>query len=147
MKTFFKELFDYSHHFNQQLFEVIEHNPDKVSDKTILLFSHLLNAHQIWNNRIEPEQPIYGVWQLHPVQDLQAIDQRNYEKTLQILGKFDLEQVIHYANSKGTVFNNSVRDILFHAVNHSTYHRAQIATEFKQHGLEPLMTDFIMYKR
>lgn len=40
-----------------------------------------------------------------------------------------------------------IKDIMFHIVNHSTYHRAQIATELKDHGIEPLKTDYILYKR
>ena len=71
----------------------------------------------------------------------------NYEHSLHILDKFDLTATMSYTNSKGQTFSNSIRDILFHVINHSTYHRAQIATEFKQNGLEPLVTDYIFYKR
>lgn len=147
MKQFFKELFEYGHHFNQKLFEVISDNPDKTPEKAERLFNHVLNAHQIWNYRIDPKQPPFGVWELHAISDLKNIDQTNYEQTLQILDKFDLTETINYANSKGQTFSNSIPDILFHVVNHSTYHRGQIATEFKHHGLEPLVTDYIFYKR
>ena len=37
--------------------------------------------------------------------------------------------------------------MLFHFVNHSTYHRGQIASNLKEHGIEPLVTDYIFYKR
>jgi uncharacterized damage-inducible protein DinB len=147
MKQFFKELFEYSHCFNQQLADVFKENPDKSSEKALKLYNHILNAHQIWNNRILPEQPAFSVWELHAVQDLKSIDKTNYRHTLQILDKRDLSDIINYANSKGQTFNNSIRDILFHVINHSTYHRGQIATEFKQNGLDPLVTDFIIYKR
>jgi uncharacterized damage-inducible protein DinB len=36
---------------------------------------------------------------------------------------------------------------MIHLVNHSTYHRAQIATLLRQGGLEPVNTDFITYDR
>lgn len=147
MKPFFKELFDYSHHYNQQLSETFMESPDKTSDKAVALYNHLLNAHQIWNYRIEPKGTAFGVWEIHAVQDLKSIDRANYERTLQILDKFDLEETIHYSNSKGKVFRNSIRDVLFHIINHSTYHRGQIATAFKAHGLAPLVTDFIFFKR
>ncbi|QLH28398.1 MAG: hypothetical protein HWD63_02710 [Candidatus Parvibacillus calidus] len=39
-----------------------------------------------------------------------------------------------------------MKDIIFHIINHSTYHRGQIAMEFRQSGLEPLNTDYIFYK-
>lgn len=147
MNPFFKEIFEYSHHFNQKLFDIISDNPDKISEKSVRLFNHILNAHQIWNNRINPQQPTFGVWELHDTQDLKNIDKTNYELTLHILGTFTLSETISYSNSKGQTFSNSIRDILFHIINHSTYHRAQIATEFRQSGLEPLATDYIFYKR
>ena len=147
MKPFFKELFEYSHHFNQQLFDIYTAIPDKTSEKSVQLFNHILNAHQIWNNRIDPKQPTFDVWQIHDTQDLKEIDKANYNQTVKILGAFDLDEIISYSNSKGQAFRRNIRDILFHVINHSTYHRGQIATEFKQHGLEPLVTDYIFYKR
>lgn len=147
MKQFFKELFEYSHHFNQKLTEFFNDNPNKTSKKSIKLFNHVLNAHQIWDNRIAPQQTPFEVWELHNIQDLKNIDKINYEQTLQILDKFDLNETIDYSNSKGQAFGNSIRDILFHVINHSTYHRGQIATDFKQNGLDPLVTDYIFYKR
>ncbi|WP_335966514.1 DinB family protein [Galbibacter sp. PAP.153] len=146
MKQFFKELFEYSHHFNQGLSDIFIDKPDKTSEKAVKLFNHLLNAHQIWNNRINPEQPTFGVWELHDTKDLKNIDKINYEQTMQILDKFDLNDNLSYTNTKGQVFNNSIQNICFHVINHSTYHRGQIATEFKLHGIEPLVTDYILYK-
>ncbi len=147
MKTFFKDLFEYNHHINQKLSDIFTNNQDKTSEKSVSLFNHILNAHQIWNNRINAIQPTFGIWVLHNTQDFKNIDKTNYEQTLYILDNFDLTESLNYSNSKGQPFNSSIRDIYFHVINHSTYHRGQIATEFKQHGLEPLVTDYIFYKR
>jgi uncharacterized damage-inducible protein DinB len=147
MKPFFKELFEYNNHFNQKLADIFNESPDKTSEKAIKLFNHLLNAHQIWNNRIEPKQTPFGVWELNAVQDLKNIDASNYEQTLFILDNFDLNTPIKYTNSKGETFSNSIQDIYFHVINHSTHHRGQIASEFRQYGLNPLVTDYIFYKR
>ncbi|HQT22504.1 MAG: damage-inducible protein DinB [Sphingobacteriales bacterium 17-39-43] len=147
MKQFFEELTEYSHHFNQKLIDVFIDNPDKISEKAEKFYNHILNAHQIWNNRIDPKQSVFGVWELHPVQDLKGIENANYEHTLQILNKYNLKLIINYSNSKGQLFSNSIQDMLFHIINHSTYHRGQVATEFKRQGLEPLVTDYIFFKR
>ena len=147
MKQFFKELFEYSNHCNQKLGDAFDDNPEKTSEKALKLFSHILNAHQIWNNRINPVQTTFKVWELQQVKDFKSIDKTNYEQTLEILDKFPLGEIINYSTSNGQAFSNSVRDILFHVINHSTYHRGQIATEFKLHGLDPLWTDYILYKR
>lgn len=147
MKQFLKELFEYNHHFNQKLFDIFTDCPDKASEKALNLLNHIVNAHQIWNNRIDLKQPTLGVWELHEIHDLKNIDKGNYEMTLLILDKFDLSKTISYSNSKGQEFHNTIRDILFHVINHSTYHRGQIASEFKKHGLDPLLTEYIFFKR
>jgi len=147
MKQFFKELFEYSHHFNQKLGDVYEGNPDQISEKALKLYNHILNAHQIWNNRIIAKETPFGVWEMHPLEDLKVIDKRNFEETLLILERFDPRNSFSYSNTKRQTFQNSIRDTLFHIINHSSYHRGQIATEFKKHGLEPLRTDYILYKR
>jgi uncharacterized damage-inducible protein DinB len=36
---------------------------------------------------------------------------------------------------------------MIHLVNHSSYHRAQIAMLLRQKGFEPINTDFITYDR
>ena len=146
MKTFFKELFQYNNHFNQEVISVLTEDPERAPGSSIKLLSHILNVHQIWNCKIQPGQLPYGTWQMHQVQDFYEIDRKNYVHSTLILDKYQSSQAIQYSNSKGQIFNNSVRDILFQVINHSTYHRGQIATEFRQSGLEPLLTDYIYYK-
>ena len=146
MKPFFKELFQYNNHFNQEVISVLTENPKRASEKCIKLLSHILNVHQIWNCKIQREQPFYGSWEIHRIQDCSDIDKNNFEHSILILDKYELSEIIQYSNSKGQIFNHSVRDILFQVINHSTYHRGQIATEFRQNGLEPLLTDYIYYK-
>lgn len=147
MKAFFQELFDYNHHSNQILGTIFNEHPDKTSEKSKSLFSHVVNAHHIWNNRINQTQNGYGVWDLHAIEHCLDMDKANYQNTLLILDVVDLNAIINYKTSNGFSFNNSIRDILFHIINHSTYHRGQIATDFRQHDIEPLPTDFIFYKR
>lgn len=147
MKQFFKGLFEYSHHYNQKLGNVFIEYPQKTSEKAIKLYNHILNAQQIWNNRIEGEQTTFGIWEIHPIEDCKNIDKINHEHSILILEKFDLSHSINYATFQKQPFSNKLQDIFFHVINHSTYHRAQIATEFKQNGLDPLLTDYIFYKR
>ena len=65
---------------------------------------------------------------------------------MRILDTIELSQPVQYVTGKGQTFSNSLHEILFQVINHSTYHRGQIATEFRQSGLEPLLTDYIFYK-
>ncbi|SFB90811.1 Uncharacterized damage-inducible protein DinB (forms a four-helix bundle) [Parapedobacter composti] len=143
-----KELFAYNFRCNQQLAEAFERQQPAIDPKSLSLFSHILNAHQIWNGRISRQQPNkQQVWANRPFHELAATDRLNHEQTLAVLDTHDLTANIAYTTSTGSAFSNTVGDILFHIVNHSTYHRGQIALLFRQHGLEPLVTDFIFFKR
>ena len=146
MKTFFSELFQYNNHFNQEIISIVNQNPERTSEKCINLLNHILNAHQIWNCKFPPDQRPYVPWEVHQIHDLEEIDKKNYERSILIINQFDLSETIQYSTRNGQGFSNNVRDILFQVINHSTYHRAQIATEFRQSGLEPLLTDYIYYK-
>ncbi|WP_027002029.1 DinB family protein [Hugenholtzia roseola] len=147
MKDLFQDLLTYSHHFNQAFSALLAENQALISQKAHLLQSHLLNAHQVWNNRILPQETIFGVWQPQAMTDFAAIDRANYTHSLLILDTFDLNQIISYQNSKSEPFSNSVQEIFFHIINHTTHHRAQITTELKNSGIKTPITDYIFYKR
>lgn len=146
MKENFIELFEYNNHFNQKLVALILENKTNTSEKTQKLINHLINAQQIWNARIQNTEQ-FDVWQINDWSKLSSIDSNNYETSLKILNDYDLNASIQYTNSKGETFSNQIKDILYHIINHSTYHRAQIATDLKQNGIEPINTDYIFYKR
>ncbi|MGN7823581.1 DinB family protein [Chitinophaga sp. 22536] len=147
MKTFFKELFEYNHGVNQQIWNVLQANADKVSEKALKLYCHVLNGHQVWNNRIAAKDVVPGIWEVHTLQQCLDIDKTNYEHSLSIIDQYEMNDIIQHPKIKGKPFSKKVSEILFHIINHSTYHRAQIATEFRQGGLEPVMTDFIFYEK
>jgi len=146
MKEEFKELFAYNNHFNQKLIALLSENLQSISDKNLRLINHLVNAQQIWNARITSEEE-FEVWQVNKWEELLRIDNENYSKSIEIIDSSKLDNIIEYVNSKGIKFSNKIKDILFHIINHSTYHRAQIATELKNCGIEPINTDYVFYKR
>lgn len=146
MKDYFKELFQYNHHANRQLIALMLEHSSQISERSHQLISHLLNAHQIWNSRILTS-PAFEVWQLNDWINLSDLNILNYNNTLTIIEEFPLDGNTEYYNSKGEKFSNKISDVLFHVVNHSTYHRAQIALDLRQTGIEPINTDYIFYKR
>ncbi len=146
MKDFFEDIFKYHNHFNQLLADQFEINSHQISDRSIPLFSHMLNAHQIWNSRIL-HQPPFGVNDVHDIPTGKKIDNHNLDSTLKILENFSLDTVINYKNTKGVEFQNSISEILFHVINHHTHHRGQLISDLRQVGIEPLVTDYIFYKR
>lgn len=147
MKHFFRELFQYNFDFNQEVSEILLEKAEIVTLKTTELFGHSLSAHQIWNTRVLKNQEQFLVWQIHEASDYKSIDQSNYQNSLAIIQDYNLEEIVSYQNTKGNIFTNNIRDILFHVINHSTYHRAQIAMELKAKGIQPPLSDWILYKR
>ncbi len=147
MKVFFNQLFDYNFYCNKKLIEECN-KLDKVPEKSAALFSHVLNAHHIWNARILGKPSEYEVWQIHEIKDWGDIHYENQRSSFEITtNNDDFERRIDYENSEGRLFTNTLQDILFHIINHSTHHRAQIAMDFRSNDLEPLSLDYIHYKR
>lgn len=146
MKEKLTDLFEYSYHFNKEMIKIISENLSKTDDKTISLINHILNAQQVWNSRILNEKP-FEVWQINPIESLEEINGENFNNAIHILADYELDQKIEYRNSKGIRFENSIFDILFHIINHSTYHRGQINSQLKNSGIESILTDYIFYKR
>lgn len=147
MKEFFAELFVYNYQMNVRLGEMLCGVTAGSPPNATRLFSHILDAHRIWNNRIDPREPDFGVWEILPPEKYTEINEVNYAHTLRILETFDPGETCAYKNSKGGEFTNVIKDILFHIVNHSTHHRGQIASELRSNGREPLASDYIFYKR
>ena len=148
MKQYFKELLDYSHYYN---LEVIKKFNDgdlefMIPERAIKLLSHTLNAQKIWNDRIAGEKDRVDVWGDIKVEEMERAESLNFEETIGVLEKEDLDRIVQFQNSKGESYQNSVRDIIFHIINHSTYHRGQIATEFRKQGIDPVVSDFVYYR-
>jgi uncharacterized damage-inducible protein DinB len=147
MKTFFNQLFDYNFYCNKKLIDkCIE--VGQVPEKSQLYFSHILNAHNIWNSRILAKQPDYAVFEKQPIKNWWDIHYENQRNSFEIIvNTVDFEKHIPYENSKQLSFSNTVGEMLFHIINHSTHHRGQIAVDFRNNGIEPLELDYIFYKR
>lgn len=146
MKGFFKELLEYTFTFNNKVIDALLIN-DIQPIKAIQLINHTVNSQEIWNARIENIVTDRDVWGTRSLDELKLQNEINYQKTLAIIDGYDFEKKVIYTNTKGQTFENTIRDMLFHVVNHSTYHRGQIATDFKANGITPLVTDYIFYKR
>ncbi len=131
---------------DELVISLFENNPG-VDTKAIELFSHVLNAQHIWFCRINGKPEEYGRMQLHPVAQFREIHRQNCNDALEIFNRGEFTKEIHYTTSFGEQFTAIVEDILLHVCNHSTYHRAQIATLFKQGGVAPAVTDYALLKR
>ncbi len=147
MKVFFNQLFDYNFYCNKKLIETCN-ELGLVPEKSIELFSHTLNAHHIWNAQIIGRKSDFEVSQIHTVKEWGDIHYENQRSSFGIItNAHDFDIHIDYENSKGKLFANTLKDILFHIINHSTHHRGQIAMDFRKNNIEPVPLDYISYKR
>ncbi len=117
------------------------------SDRALYLFSHVLNAQHIWARRALGEPPLYGVSEIHPAAQFPTMSSANISDLWRVRTTVPGDRIIRYTTSHGESFENTAEDILYHVINHSTYHRAQIATDLRQSGIEPPVTDYIILKR
>ena len=147
MEPFFHQLFDYNFYCNKKLIESCS-GLKKVPERTMQLFSHILNAHHIWNARLQESEAQYGVWDVHPIEKWEELHYENQRTSFELISNAtSFEKRISYRTTEGQLYTNSLQDILFHIINHSTHHRAQITNDLRASGLEPLPLDYIIYKR
>lgn len=147
MKVFFNQLFDYNFYCNKKLIEVCS-EANVVPEKSVELFSHILNAHHLWNARILEKDAVFKAFQIHEIKDWGDLHYENQRSSFEIITNAeDFDKRIDYDNSEGRLFISNLQDILFHIINHSTHHRGQIAANFRANDIEPLKLDYIFYKR
>ncbi len=148
-KHHYIHLFQYNNWATKESIQSIKLLPE-LSDRINSLISHLVAAQEIWFNRTIDKKTDLTPWELYSIDecseksDLITVRWINF---LEHTSDEGLNKIIHYSNTKGNKFENSVKDILNHIINHSTYHRAQIALLVKEAGGKPAVTDYIVYAR
>ncbi|MBT8223572.1 MAG: damage-inducible protein DinB, partial [Eudoraea sp.] len=96
MKAFFHQLFDYNFYCNKKLITSCS-EMKSVPDEVIRLFSHVLNAHYLWNARILNTKIDREVWQLHEVALWAEMHYQNQRATFEIIRNTDnFERRIDY---------------------------------------------------
>lgn len=140
MKAFFKDLYLHRNRSNQSLITQLKEE-EHLSEQTIPILSHSINAQQIWNARITGKA--LEVEDLHSLEQCARMDNENYLEALKIIEEREFEENITYRNSKGTEFSNSIQDILFHVANNFTHHKAEITSGIRFGDAEAIETDYI----
>jgi len=143
------ELLKYTVWANNTILALLEKYGPQTPPSSLRLMSHLVNSQATWLARLRGQAPTVGIWD---EQDLATCKRMNTE-TLKgfeaIIEKSDdaFQQKVVYKNSMGVAFENTILDILLQMLSHGSYHRGQIAMQLRQHGLEPVNTDYIMFIR
>ena len=140
------QLLEYNFWANDQFIIRLKEQDDLPEDIHKLM-SHLLSAHQIWLGRIAGRGSLPSVWGDIDLSNWEGVNIELYNETTDLVKSNDLTKVIAYKNSKGELFETPLGEILYHIINHSTHHRAQVALLMRQNQMLPPQSDFIIYLR
>ena len=113
---------------------------------------HIVSAEWIWLQRWQGVSPTAApAWAtgllLSELRAHLAEVETERDRFLETLAEADLERPVSYRTLSGQAWTDPLGDLLRHAVNHSTYHRGQVATQLRQLGVKPPGTDMIVYLR
>lgn len=148
MKEYFRKLYQYNQWANSKVVKAL--NAQQVRDEKILtLMGHIVAAQFLWLHRIEGLPPakvlLWGEYELEKVTSMAEEVGKLWLEFIESADSFNRE--LSYTNYVGDPYTQNVETIMIHLVNHSSYHRAQIAMLLRQKGFEPVNTDFITYDR
>jgi uncharacterized damage-inducible protein DinB len=148
MKKYFLKLYNYNAWANDRILRCLQRQG--VTDEKILtLMGHIVAAQFLWLHRIKglpsPSVKLWGSYTLAQLLEMADDAGKQWIEYVEATDNFDRE--LTYRNYINEPYTNNVEMIMIHLVNHSSYHRAQIAMLLRQKGLEPVNTDFITYDR
>ena len=123
------------------------------SSRAARALAHLLLVEKLWLSRLRREEIKQGPGDFFPELPLTQceglIDETltGYTQYIRTLTEAQLDVIGNYETLAGSKYVASRRDVLAHVMNHSTYHRGQVALAIREDGGEPLQTDYILFVR
>lgn len=148
MKEYFLKLYEYNAWANKRVLDCLTRQ--NVSDEKIMsLLGHVVAAQYLWLHRIQGlPAPKVKLWGEYKLPQLITMAEEIGGRWLEFVKATDnFNRDLQYNNYVGDPYITNVEMIMIHLVNHSSYHRAQIAMQLRQKGFEPINTDFITYDR
>lgn len=155
-----RSLFAYNQWANQRVFDAVTPlseeqfaRPLSSSFSSIRdTLGHIVGAEWVWLRRWNGESPssIPDFVTSSTVESLRtklSDIERERDRFLASLAEPELARQLTYTNFAGERLSYSLRDLFVHVVNHSTYHRGQIATMLRQVGAKPIGTDYTLFRR
>ena len=144
-----QRLFTYNDWANRETLRSLE-RCEAPPDVALQRMGHLIGAEEIWFERMAGYSPLEEgsvlVWPKLALDECRArLESMNshWFSFFESLADEGLEVMVEYTNSKGTLFSNSRHDILLHLFAHGAYHRGQIASDLRNAGCTPAVTDFV----
>jgi uncharacterized damage-inducible protein DinB len=155
-----RALFDYNAWANRRSLETAAQlSPEQFTKPLGSSFSsvrdtlmHVCGAEWIWFERFQGRSHS-AIPDFSAIQTIDALRTHwvPQEKTLldyvRRVTQADLDCICEYKTINYGDYSNPLWQSLQHLANHGTYHRGQVATMIRQHGLKPLATDLMHFYR
>lgn len=124
---------------------------DVVPERCRAFMAHIAAAQQEWLSRLTDDmtkpEAIWPDWSGAKLAEESERARQGWMAYAATLTDADLEASRAYQNLSGAPFEDVLADIMTHVINHSTHHRAQIASAARAENLAPPPTDFIYFVR
>jgi len=145
LKEFFLDKFEYDFECNKRWGNILHEHYDDLNDYIKRSYSHILNVHHIWISRLKNQEPESFSFDILPTNSWEKLANQNYLQTIDFLEGKDIKDHLKYSDEEGVRLEKNVVDVLYHILNHSVHHRAQISRELRLKGIEPPSFNFIAY--
>jgi uncharacterized damage-inducible protein DinB len=148
MKQYFLKLYQYNAWANKRVLDCLVRQ-QVADEKIISVMGHVIAAQFLWLHRIQGLPPAeVKLWGEYKLEQLVLMSADITQRWVQfVTDTDDFNRDLSYNNYVGDPYITNVEMIMIHLVNHSSYHRAQVAMLLRQKGFEPINTDFITYDR
>ena len=152
MNDLLLQLFKYNKEANDRYIQSLQ-NSVGINERALELMSHILNAQEVWFDRFDPIPDKKSVmpWDKRELNTLKEDNARLYKRAESFIknnsSEISSNKVISYKTTKGQNFESNLIDILYHIINHASYHRGQISIYLRDKDITPPNSDYIMYVR
>jgi uncharacterized damage-inducible protein DinB len=129
--------------------DALDRDPSPTAE-ALGLFAHIASVEHLWYSRIHGETPAHAVWPALTVTESRGLAAEHADLLESLVLASDdaaLSRTIHYRNSAGHEYENSIRDIVTHVATHGVHHRGQLARMLRASGQAPPYTDYIQFAR
>jgi uncharacterized damage-inducible protein DinB len=145
-----KFLFEYDRWANAKVFEAVNALTEEQFANVRDTLAHIIGVEWIWFQRCNGMSPrITPEWMENATRESLRAHLTEIEGEwiafLDELTADDLARMVAFVRLAGEEGTRKLVHILQHVVNHSTYHRGQVATRIRQAGGTPLDTDFFIF--
>jgi uncharacterized damage-inducible protein DinB len=122
---------------------------DEPGERIVALYAHIAASRLRWIGMINGEELAgMNTWPGWPIEESRERGRQADIAMAELLDRVSIDDLaskkVTYTNAKGEYLEFAWGDVLFHSINHSVHHRAQISSEVRAGGGEPLWLDYIV---